>query len=342
MSTAGPCLHAPKTLIVFDLGGYRCADCGPLKSSAIGLSLDQLSPKLIEGLLEESRPCTCGGGNDNCYHCWGTGVIQRKLEPPPFRRRKKKSKQVDVSPLIRKFGSEKAKQAAKADVLAYMISCDLCHYRGLPDEVRQHKKTDHPERQAASIPKLIDTHSSERQRRRNPESRHHKADPLPAEPRTRNHENPSGQIWRDDRYRAEAIARGLIKPASTPRPTSVKVVSGAEAERMAKPATAPIKARKKSVRCPLCHNTMGATKFAKHLKEKHGVDGSRFKSAGRKPDSGRRERNSSPVTESFDHANELQIVDEREAHRHMGFVVRENGRYGSHPLHDRFDDESEP
>jgi hypothetical protein len=24
----------------------------------------------------------------------------------------------------------------------------------------------------------------------------------------------------------------------------------------------------------------------------------------------------------------------------MGFPARENGRYGSHPLHDRFDDES--
>ena len=40
--------------------------------------------------------------------------------------------------------------------------------------------------------------------------------------------------------------------------------------------------------------------------------------------------------------DDLQIIDQREAHRQMGFVVRENGRYGSHPLHDRFDDESEP
>jgi hypothetical protein len=37
----------------------------------------------------------------------------------------------------------------------------------------------------------------------------------------------------------------------------------------------------------------------------------------------------------------VQNVDEWEAHRQMGFVVRENGRYGSHPLHDRFDDESD-
>ena len=34
--------------------------------------------------------------------------------------------------------------------------------------------------------------------------------------------------------------------------------------------------------------------------------------------------------------------DTLEAHRNMGFVIREHGRYGSHPLHDKHDDESMP
>jgi hypothetical protein len=37
-----------------------------------------------------------------------------------------------------------------------------------------------------------------------------------------------------------------------------------------------------------------------------------------------------------------QTIDYMDANRGMGFFARENGRYGSHPLHDRFDDESGP
>jgi hypothetical protein len=38
------------------------------------------------------------------------------------------------------------------------------------------------------------------------------------------------------------------------------------------------------------------------------------------------------------------IADEdvREAHRNMGFPARETGRYGSHALHDQYDDEAMP
>jgi hypothetical protein len=37
-----------------------------------------------------------------------------------------------------------------------------------------------------------------------------------------------------------------------------------------------------------------------------------------------------------------QVTDRMEPNRGMGFFARENGRFGSHPLHDRFDDESGP
>jgi hypothetical protein len=37
-----------------------------------------------------------------------------------------------------------------------------------------------------------------------------------------------------------------------------------------------------------------------------------------------------------------QTIDRMDATRGMGFFARENGRFGSHPIHDGFDDESGP
>ena len=40
---------------------------------------------------------------------------------------------------------------------------------------------------------------------------------------------------------------------------------------------------------------------------------------------------------------EIEPIDSRiDATRNIGYPVRENGPYGSHPMHDDFDDESDP
>jgi hypothetical protein len=235
---------------------------------------------LIEGPVEESRPCTCGGSNENCYRCSGTGIIQRRVNVVQPSSPTRQRKGFDLSGLLRRFGTKKAKQAAERSAASRMIQCDRCKFRGLPEEVKSHAQKAHATKESLDRPGIIDRYST---RKRHGNGRK--------------------------------------------TPTPVLAASS----------------RKHLIACPICRSNVKATRFRKHLSKVHGhtvgpVPPSRSRKSRRKQAARHISRTpSAPVP-----ADDLQIIDQREAHRQMGFVVRENGRYGSHPLHDRFDDESEP
>lgn len=295
--------------------------------------------------MEESRPCTCGGSNENCYRCSGTGILHSSPEPSRYRPLPRKRRPADVSALIRKFGSPTARKMAEASVLAYMVRCDRCGFRGLPEEVQEHKRTAHSEKPTVCSAGLIDVHKPERHTRLDRNALRGKAvfrGPASPESPKASRRSPAGQSGSVTKYRMEAIARGLIKPANPQQKGPVKSASKAEVDSL-KPVAIPIKGRHQRVRCSRCHAAMKAESFAKHIARVHGLGGRQQpKTTGTKRRHGRREKPPMHVVEPLDPQQDLQIADQREAHRQMGFVVRENGRYGSHPLHDRFDDESEP
>lgn len=280
--------------------------------------------------MEKSKPCTCGGANKKCYRCSGTGVIYPTIQAPPYRVAKRKSRAVDLLPLVRKYGSESDRKAAEARTLAYMITCDRCRYRGLPEEVRQHKTIAHPEKPEITT-RLDAAHVAIWHVREEQKAPHSKA--VSREQRTRksrklarfySDQQPRG----DEKLRGQAIASGLIKPA---------ISKAAPAK-----AASEDKIKRRSICCPLCRATMKRINLEKPLARVHHSTGK----GQQKPKVGTLEEDHAEsyarFPELLDHFNDLQIVDEREAHRQMGFVIKENGRYGSHPLHDRFDDESEP
>lgn len=57
---------------------------------------------------------------------------------------------------------------------------------------------------------------------------------------------------------------------------------------------------------------------------------------------GKKEIDTSPWMRARNDSRLLQTTDRMDANLGMGFFARENGRYGSHPIHDRFDDDSNP
>lgn len=89
--------------------------------------------------------------------------------------------------------------------------------------------------------------------------------------------------------------------------------------------------------CPKCSCAVSKSNLEKHLRRVHNLQSpikvilsKTTKQPNRTP-----ARNTN-MSASFSYEKE----DIREANRMMGFPARENGRFGSHPLHDRFDDES--
>lgn len=104
------------------------------------------------------------------------------------------------------------------------------------------------------------------------------------------------------------------------------------------------------VSCPKCSCRVLQPNLEKHLRRVHDIGWAAYAAGtdrtGRKlAGSGLPQRPKKSVTLArSDHeasaSPRYETEDLRDANRLMGFPARENGRYGSHPLHDRFDDES--
>ena len=87
--------------------------------------------------------------------------------------------------------------------------------------------------------------------------------------------------------------------------------------------------------CPKCSCAVSKSNLEKHLRRVHNVQ-SPIKVIFSKRTTQSNPTETRNMSASFSYEKE----DIREANRLMGFAARENGRFGSHPLHDRFDDES--
>jgi hypothetical protein len=106
------------------------------------------------------------------------------------------------------------------------------------------------------------------------------------------------------------------------------------------------------VPCPHCPAKVKATNLKRHVIEVHRKGPGTRKALPLGPSSGRgfgpsrADKHSSKVLPpdytSRDVFEQTVGVDRRDRTRGIGHVVRENGRYGSHPIHDGFDDESGP
>ncbi len=104
------------------------------------------------------------------------------------------------------------------------------------------------------------------------------------------------------------------------------------------------------VRCPKCPNKVRSVNLEKHLRRVHDIGWAAYANGaasektkavrGKSTIPKKRLYSSTEGSSSATPSNQLERDDLRDAHRTMGFVARESGRFGSHPLHDRFDDES--
>jgi len=179
--------------------------------------------------------------------------------------------------------------------------------------------------------------------------------------------------------RQESIAAGLIKPATKPlfsRPAAPSVPAQPPWKLGVRPALPT-----ESCTCPLCHCRLRKTRLNKHLNKAHSrvpkvsraarnakpvyiviskeekeraqLAKAQAKLARSNPNSLRypasknsanqpKEQDIRPAVKFVSDLPSWQRHDEMDANRGMGHFARDNGKFGSHALHDRFDDESAP
>lgn len=261
--------------------------------------------------------CSCGGENENCIYCGGLGEYSAK-KGTIIRRSKAKKSVPNTLPLVCKLGSPRDKAKAQSQLVARVAlpleNCPICGFQGTRDQLYKHKRDNHPTRPDAHFQTPL-----ERMRCPFCEAPFMRVD----------WESHMGKIHNAawdvlERLRATDLD-GLINLPKMQR-----------------------------VNCPLCDSRPPAQDVYLHLEVQHRIDekslrGLIYSGAKAEPTSkgltlgkGREGRGSSKQDMPTTGVVETTREDTLEAHRQMGFVIRERGRYGSHPLHDRHDDESTP
>jgi hypothetical protein len=160
--------------------------------------------------------------------------------------------------------------------------------------------------------------------------------------------------------RAPLLRQKMMTPRSVPpkvwRLTFAQAAAGAAAERKVRDdaTSAAIEKHRlanEQVRCPFCKLTGQRWQIRKHAEKKHRnknfrnadcvlVTSTRSGDLASKlptvPSDKYYAKQSPPTKE------EVYSQDPLDASRNMGYLAREGPRYGSHPIHDGYDDESQP
>ena len=307
--------------------------------------------------MSEPVPCTCGGSNENCSHCFGAGFLSRpsqsatgKAANRPYRASNTQQHQLQVSmqkprlhvpPLpVRKGNSS---------VQRKQVSSSKGQGRGTSNAVDG--KTRSKQRKISSLKRPV--YSGQ------PELVFRDGEWHPISPELSDRERVELEL------KNMMISAGLAKPNETPSSSIPKT-------NYRKPQGQKIRIPSVGIKtgfaiCPLCKVQMKESRIDSHLDRRCPKRGGismgqigvrvglnvRSSPGSARTGSGARGRGpAQPVSGSkrrkaptFRPAEESplsQTIDRMDATRGMGFVVRESGRYGSHPIYDSCDDESGP
>lgn len=275
-------------------------------------------------------PCSCGGSNENCARCYGRGFIEARSSKAVHPKRGKRRTQ-SASLSYDAFVLSAALASA-----ASTVKCPACEFEGTIDGFTKHfallhgTKGKHWMKATASM----------------------KCCPL-----------CQVQV-REDRLQSHMTVKCPSRPASNPSVPRRK--SNNPRSPLRRESAVSLKDINLYVTCPTCRIKVASDRFAKHRATAHGgtMQGRREVSTPVARNQGRPvpavgERKKAKATRNRDRSTQSgpqesgrqkgQIEVERpswwdnlDATKDRGYPAREDGRYGSYPSHDGFDDESKP
>jgi hypothetical protein len=257
-----------------------------------------------------SNECSCGGANVNCFHCYGTGIIRDRGRPAIASRRSVKLTK----------NSKDSRASGAPTVMAPKQACPKCNFHGTPDQLKSHELQVHTAKHVdCPCCSFLGTESQMREHQASCRSA------LAIRHISRRGRNRKGSAL----YQCDACAftgsLALIK-------SHVKFDH---------------KRRLSRWMCPVCQVQIKRTRLEKHVRKAHGLDTvppspstqKQFAIGFHRLNTQKRPvaRKSELVTREDRRAE--QKLDHTRPYAH---AYREHGKFGSHPVHDGFDDESNP
>jgi hypothetical protein len=302
----------------------------------------------VDWPVTKELPCKCGGSNENCATCFGLGTYMPRSG----------SSFVGVKTHIKPKNSELVKRNV-AEVFARLIASPISieprpkkARAGVP--TKNAKRIPQSKRPAAPNDTVMCRHCNQRMRKGSLDNHYRRkhadvrgAHPLRAPRKEVGIPNESRNELSISFARQRAIDDGLIRPGfSSNFPTvgndlgSTLENSSLEISLTIPPSGLTIEEARLQ---PFVRRVQGMTPILKVGSPSSVTNNSKQKSRRKASKAVEPDTSSRSVERGWFRATASrfeQSQDRREAHLQMGFPARENGRYGSHPLHDRFDDES--
>jgi hypothetical protein len=264
----------------------------------------------------QPQECSCGGSNENCYHCYGTGIARDRGRPPVTGGEVRKKRRTSSGAVTESI-EPKPHFADQA--------CPKCGFHGTHEEVIAHGTKAHEVKQIdCAFCSFVGTRIQLKEHQKSCRSLKAVKNP--------NRGNVSSRFTR---YQCNACAFT----------GSFDLVRSHARFDHSNPHL--------NAKCPLCRASMKMGHLNRHLRRKHGiVEGPELAAVLRQIKVGFH-RVDKPKLHGRTQASlktEPQIVSQEDvrAERKLdrtklyAHAYREHGRYGSHPVHDGFDDESTP
>ena len=269
-----------------------------------------------------ARPCVCGGSNESCCWCYGTGVRSGSNHISPDVHRIKSNRRAIRATVPSRLTSQPQKTKQVAGAARAMVVCPKCRVSVSERRLSSHMMRVHPIviSQAGAMTGIGALA---------PDSRCLPTKPAPFRrlPPPRPSFDPNSLCWPP-----KTVSR-RVRPLNSNQPFAK--------------TTDAHGVTKKMIVCPRCRVPVCEVNLPRHLRKVHNMahdshgSGKRTKMVG----SNGAHAQVSRTTASSREDNEVfqQRLERRmDATRDMGYPAREQGRYGSHPAHDAFHDESQP
>lgn len=268
--------------------------------------------------------CTCGGYNQDCFRCDGTGLVRRA--------RGSQTRLQDTGGRLLGGSGSRRRVGAKARRGPDWTSCPECKCKLKKKNRRAHLRKVHEiDLPAARLP--------EEAARSKPTRNGDTADP--------------------DRDNGSSIEARRSASGSTEKPApewtscpycNIKLKHLRKHVRRQHPEHAdtavkrPSAKRRKSkgpklVKCEICGAVRVRSLMKAHMKSAHSSGRNR---SARKPNRNSKGSRRPTTTTRGGPSHPDAIEREMDATRHLGHVRREGGRFGSHPAHDDYGDEGMP
>ena len=222
------------------------------------------------------------------------------------------------------------------------VTCPICHKQVREDRLTEHRKNAHPP-EDVHLPSFVKQRQESESGKRQTDNSSSQDNRPAAQPQKQTHTTlPVPALIPCPYCNASVLPKNMAKHL---RKTHQVATSGQKpGVPLKKPASIRVPAQDPHLPyCPKCKRRIPRDKLQAHLRKEHGIWVKRNQRNTYRTLTARSKPSRESTGDRLSRQGLAQSSDEPfDGGKHWGYITRENGRFGSTPLHDDYSEESSP